>query len=127
MIAQVDITMQPYQGLVEDEIGFLRGSVWNNLYIPYKFEAKGIPAFKNERDGLLFVISMYSFYITDIRLYLDIHYDSTLLEQLKMYQEKYENCKKYYEKKYGPLCQYYEKNNDYIKGPWPWEVKYVDL
>ncbi|MBE6156809.1 MAG: spore coat protein CotJB [Firmicutes bacterium] len=66
----------------------------------------------------------YSFAITDMNLYLDVHpEDRKALTYLKELIVEEEKAKKEYIMKYGPLnvCDTKGDKFDWINGPWSWE------
>jgi len=104
--------------------GFLRGNMFRNEYKPYKNLTFINIRPKNDRDAKLFNVMCYSFAITDMNLYLDVHpEDRKALTYLKELIVEEEKAKKEYIMKYGPLnvCDTKGDKFDWINGPWSWE------
>lgn len=81
----------------------------------------------HEQKKLLNEVMKYQFAVLDIALFLDTHpNDPVALRHQNKYTMAATQLKDEYERKYGPLTYYYPSKNywDYIKSPWPWEIKY---
>ena len=118
--------------LVDCKIGYARGNMFRDEYIPYKnYKAKEVIP-QTEEEALLLKINESDFALNDISLYLDLH-----PEDKEMYRKFREEVKKYkdyldrYERMYRPLelTSTYTDSYDYYKNPWPWDndggIKYV--
>ena len=118
--------------LVDCKIGYARGNMFRDEYIPYKnYKAKEVIP-QTEEEALLLKINESEFALNDISLYLDLH-----PEDKEMYRKFREEVKKYkdyldrYERIYCPLelTSTYTDSYDYYKKPWPWAndggIKYV--
>jgi spore coat protein JB len=68
-------------------------------------------------------IQQYSFYVTDIALYLDTHpNDLNAIRVHNEYARKLKNAEDLYQMNFGPLSIYYPVNKWYwINNPMPWE------
>lgn len=119
-----NININRNQKLLNEEEGFNKGNMFDNLYSKYKNHVYKLKV-NNEKDKLLYKIQMYGFAIKDIILYLDIHNnDNDMLKVFHKYQKLYKQTKEQYEKTYGPLCSIDEDNDtswDWVKNPWPWD------
>lgn len=112
------------QSVSDDNVGFLRGNMFDNEYKPYKNYTYIKPKVKNAKEELMFKIMEYSFAINDYNLYLDVHPENMeILNKYKMCVEKLKAKEKEYEEKYGPLSIDYANYNSFkwIESPWPWE------
>lgn len=119
--------------LVSEEVGFLRGNMFEDEYVPYKnyTYSKIVP--RTEREALLLEIMELCFAITDLNIYLDLHpNDESLLRKFRNLVEN--SCAKEMEfvKKYGPIEVIDSDNKEnfsWIKDPWPWQnergAKYI--
>ncbi len=126
MLKELRIESQDFEGIVEPSLGLARGSVFTNLYIPYKFDPKMILTGKNDRQKLLAAIDVYGFLINDLTLFLDTHPTCPkVINSLNIAKNEYQKLKKYYEANYGILtiCDI-GKSTTHIEGPWPWEDKF---
>lgn len=118
--------------LVPENIGYIRGNMFMDEYIPYKnFREKKLEV-KTEEEELLLKLSEAEFAMHDISLYLDLHpNDYEMTEEFKKYARKYNDLIEIYQKTYRPLNvnSIYTKDYEYYKNPWPWDndggVKYV--
>ncbi len=78
-----------------------------------------------ERDKLLRKIQMYSFFLTDLHLYLDTHVTcKEALELFHKYKDLLAKAMQEYSEKFGPISmsQMNDKNTwTWVADPWPWE------
>ncbi len=118
--------------LYSNEEGFLKGNMFEGLYVPYKDFTyyKIMP--KSKKEELLLEITMLSFAIIDLGLYLDLNPDDdVILKKFRSLVEEYCEKEKEYVKSYGALelCSNdSSKRFNWIKNPWPWDkedAKYV--
>ena len=78
------------------------------------------------REKLIHCITEVSFYLDDLRLFLDTHpCDRDALAMYDEFQKKRESFVKEYEEMYGPL-RWYGCNDScdvwkWTQYPWPWE------
>lgn len=114
-----------------NEVGFLRGNMFDNEFKPYKNMTYIKPKLSTQREKDLFKIMESAFMINDYNLYLDVHPDdANILNKYKMSADKLRMLTKEYEDKYGPLC-ITSANYDtfkWLESPWPWDKedgKYV--
>ena len=105
--------------VVSKELGYIRGNMFANEYVPYKnYKVRELTA-NNKEDELLIRLSEAEFALNDLSLYLE------------MYVKEYKACLDEYEKTFRPLdlCSTYTNMYDYYKNPWPWDndggIKYV--
>lgn len=110
------------------DTGFIRGNIFNNLYVPYKNYKPIAPVIKGEREQLLYEILKLNFAMTELNLYLDTNPNNTnAINIFNDYSKKKKNLVNSYEAKFGPLTL--DGNmmnlNTWIwnKNPWPWEVE----
>jgi hypothetical protein len=54
------------------DVGFLKGSAWNNLYSFYKYEPKEVNL-NNDLDKLLYIYQIYSFISLELTLFISTH------------------------------------------------------
>lgn len=106
------------------EKGFYKGSIFTNIYEPYKnyyFELKPCSEF----EEINLKLKMLSFAINDLNLYLDLYpTDKELLNIFNNYSCEFKQLEKLYNEKYSSLSidgKKYVDNFDYTKSPWPWE------
>ena len=104
--------------------GFLRGNMFEDEYLPYKNMTFLNINPKSDRESKLLNVMQYSFAITDLNLYLDLHpedkYANKLFKEMVMEAKK---AKEEYSKMYGPLSLNEVDGDtfDWINGPWSWE------
>ena len=99
------------------------GTLFKNLYKPYKKTPKIVPDTKEE--NLLLKIQAYEIALMDLNLYLDVFpNDSSLTNLFKQYVEEKEKLVKEFEKEYYPIstkCSAENNKWEWIEGKWPWE------
>lgn len=118
--------------LVDDKLGYIRGNMFANEYMPYKnYKVRELIANSKEEE-LLIKLSEAEFALNDLSLYLDLHpNDTKMYNKFKMYVKEYKTYLDEYERTFRPLdlCSTYTNIYDYYKNPWPWDndggVKYV--
>ena len=75
-------------------LGLAKGNLFKNEYLPYKnYQYPQLNA-NNQKEELILNLSAYSFAITDLNLYLDLHPDDQMkYELLQKYVHEYEMIK----------------------------------
>lgn len=77
-----------------------------------------------EREALLKKLSALQFASWELHLYMDTHpCDEDALEMHRRYTCKSEELKKLFESKYGPLSHISGSGEQWLKNPWPWDIK----
>ena len=85
------------------EKGFLKGSIWENLFSGYKFILTDIHDL-TEEEQVLFMLQVYSFASIELTLYICTHPNSKeAIETLKKVNVEKEKMCNYIETKYGAL------------------------
>lgn len=112
--------------LTTPQLGFIKGNMFENLYVPYKNYKPLIPEVNSERGKLLNSIRELAFALNDLDLYLDTHPDnSTIINLYGNYLKEKQRIMNEYESKYGPLnlnSKYQNISNwSWAVEPWPWE------
>lgn len=111
-------------------LGLAKGNLFKNEYLPYKnYQYPQLNA-NNQKEELILNLSAYSFAITDLNLYLDLHPDDQMkYELLQKYVHEYEMIKNKYVSMYGPIEIKDVQNNTYLwssnEFPWEKEAMYV--
>lgn len=108
--------------LVNVNVGFNRGNMFENLFWPYKYISDYKPI--NEKEELMYNIQKYCFASHEMNLYLDLYPND--LQAIGLYNQYKEQENKYlkdYEDKYGFITLNINNNNNWqwINSPWPWE------
>lgn len=78
------------------------------------------------REKLIMCISEVSFYMDDLRLFLDSHpCDQEALAAYEEFHKRRKALVEEYEDMYGPMTSYGRNNScdmwNWTKYPWPWE------
>lgn len=124
-LATAYIENQPYDLNVNIEESLNKGSAWNNLYIPYKFESNININALNKREQIKYLLMCYNFQIIELNLYLDTHKNNgEALKYLQNIITEYQKLAHFYQMNYSNLVITSNANkNDYnyIDNPWPWE------
>ena len=102
-----------------------RGTLFNNLYEPYKnYKYNNLTA-TNKREELLLNVLRYDFVLTELNLYLDIYpKDRNMINLYNQYLEEKKRACFEYTKNFGPLTLDDQSNNNswsWLQSPWPWE------
>lgn len=77
-----------------------------------------------EREKLLKQLSALQFASWELHLYMDTHpYDKDAMEMNRRYACRSEDLKALFESKYGPLSSVSGTGEQWLKNPWPWDIK----
>ena len=122
-IKTLEINSQQF--LVDDDIekGFLKGSIWKNLFSPYKFVVEKINL-TTDLDKLLYMLQVYTFTAIELTLYIDTHPNNKEASDMlkKVNAEKNKICE-YIETRYSSLSSFSEILNGYYSLKMPWSDK----
>ena len=108
--------------------GYIRGNMFPALYNFYRTDKPYVITPMNEQAELLTYVDMYTFAMTDLNLYLDVHPDDKeALQLFNEYRKQSIEATKNYENKYGPLQLTSNSLNTFPwawdNEPWPWDKK----
>ena len=117
-IKTFEINSQEYVLVNDLEKGFLRGSIWNNLFDGYKFILENIETTSDEQR-LMLMLQVYAFTSLEISMYITTHPDCTeAIKTLKRVNMEKQKLKETIELKYGALSStcpyvdgYYDRKN----------------
>ncbi|MGM9969309.1 MAG: spore coat protein CotJB [Anaeroplasma sp.] len=100
-IKTLEINSQQFIMNNDIEKGFLRGSIWENLFEPYKYVLDKITPM-NEKEMLVYTLQIYTFAALDLKLFIITHPDNK--EAKNTYKNIEIECKKireYIDNKYS--------------------------
>ena len=90
-IKTLEINSQEYVLVNDLEKGFLRGSIWGNLFDGYKFILENIDNVTEEQK-LILMLQIYAFTSLEISMYITTHPDCTdaikTLKRVNMEKQK---------------------------------------
>ena len=114
--------------LFSPAVGLDNGSMFSDLYQPYKNYKPANDSANNERESLIRELARMGFAAHELNLYLDLHPDDTsMITLFNDYREKYNQLVKQYDEKFGPLLISSNTLNQtpflWERDIWPWEVK----
>lgn len=69
----LSINIQTFEMVSNLELGFARGSIWGNLYEPYKMENSYANNSVSPIEQVKYLISVYSFALLELKLYMLTH------------------------------------------------------
>ncbi len=124
-LATIYVENQPFDinNNIEDSLN--KGSAWNNLYIPYKYQNHLKTNKLTKQQELEYLLMCYNFQIIELNLYLDTHKnDMQALNYLNKLIMDYQKLYHYYQMNYTNLyiaANPESKTYNYINNPWPWE------
>ena len=104
--------------------GFIHGTMFKELYEPYKITKPFKIEPMNEQAEMLTRYDALCFAKIDLNLYLDMYpEDRDCLDLFNKYRAEAENLKSMYESKYGPLTidSDFQTTWSWNKVPWPWQ------
>ena len=121
-IKTLEINSQEFVLVNDLEKGYLRGSIWDNLYDGYKFILDNIGNLTEEQK-LMFMLQIYAFTSLEISMYITTHPDcNEAIKTLKRVNMEKQKLKETIEFKYGALSStcpyidgYYERKNTWEK------------
>lgn len=124
MIQQPIKPTQSTQNLYQPMEAYERGTLFPELFQPYKnyMPYKMDPT--NEREQLLNNVNAYGFVAHELNLYLDVNpTNSNYIRLFTEYSKKADELAREYEKKYGPLVVSSSTTSPWAwnKQPWPWQ------
>ena len=117
-IKTFEINSQEYVLVNDLEKGFLRGSIWANLYDGYKVILENVGNL-TEEQRLMLMIQVYAFTSLEISMYITTHPNcSEAIKTLKRVNMEKQKLKETIEMKYGALSSacpyidgYYDRKN----------------
>lgn len=119
-------TPAPHLNLFPVDEAFAKGTLFRDIYRPYKNYQPRQVVPTNQRERLLHDVSKYYFALHEMRLYLNAYpNDEEAIRIFTKFQEEYIRAKHEYETKYGALD--IEAPNldtapwNWTVGRWPWE------
>ena len=78
----------------------------------------------SKEERLLRQLSATQFALWELHLYLDTHpSDMDALRLHEQYEDKLKKLKDEYESNYGPLTSCEGEGVEWLKNPWPWDVR----
>lgn len=110
--------MNSQEFLVDSDLkkGFFKGSIWSNLFSPYKFIVEDITN-QSEEELLILMLEVYSFASTELTLYYLTHSDSSeTLEYLSKINIEKNKLDEYISSKYYALSHSSNEPKSYFIG-----------
>lgn len=126
-IKTLEINSQPFVIDNDIEKGFLKGSIWENLYIPYKYKVEKI-SLDTDLDRALYMLEVYTFTSVELTLYVSTHPNNKEAFDMlkKVNSEKTKICE-FIETKFYSLTSNSEVLNGYFDMSLPWSDKNVGV
>lgn len=122
-IKTFDINSQEFVLHSDIEKGFLRGSIWENLFSPYKYVVDNLTNL-NEEQRVIYMLMVYSFVSTDLVLFITTHPEcKEAIETLKKINIEKKKMEEFLETKFGSICSKSIIFDGYIPREATWEVK----
>lgn len=105
------------------EKGFLKGSLWENLFSGYKFIVTDINEL-TEEEQIMFMLQVYTFASIELTLFICTHPDhKEAIETLKKVNIEKEKLCNYIESKYGALKSCSVVFDGFLDRKNTWEVR----
>ena len=122
-IKTLEINSQPFVLFNDIEQGLVRGSIWENLFSPYKYVVEKITN-TNEEQKVLLMLQVYTFVATELVLFICTHPDSKeAIEMLKKVNIEKKKMTEYIDSKFQPICSNSVIFDGYIPRKSTWEVR----
>lgn len=120
-IKTLEINSQEFVLVNDLEKGFLRGSIWSNLYDGYKFILENISSM-TEEEKLMLMLQIYTFTSVELNLYICTHPNcSEAIKTLKRVNTEKQKLTEIIAEKYGALCATKEYVLGYYDRKSTWE------
>ncbi|MDE5714947.1 MAG: spore coat protein CotJB [Anaeroplasmataceae bacterium] len=122
-IKTLEINSQEFILDSDIEKGFLKGSIWANLFSGYKFILNNIEDL-SEEEQVLFMLQVYTFASIELTLFICTHPDhQDAIETLKKVNIEKDKLCDYVESKYGALKACSATFDGFLSRKSTWEVK----
>ncbi len=122
-IKTLEINSQEFILDSDIEKGFLKGSIWANLFDGYKFILNDIKDL-NEEEQVLFMLQVYTFASIELTLFVCTHpEDKRAIETLKKVNVEKDKLCDYVESKYGALKACSATFDGFLSRKNTWEVQ----
>ncbi|MCM1131651.1 MAG: spore coat protein CotJB [Roseburia sp.] len=119
----LEINSQEYILDSDIEKGFLKGSLWGNLFSGYKFILTDVKDL-TEEEQILFMLQVYTFASIELTLYVCTHPDNKdAIETLKKVNIEKDKLCSYIETRYGALKACSVLFDGFLNRKCTWEVK----
>lgn len=126
-IKTLNINSQEFVVDSDIEKGFLKGSIWQNLYDPYKYRVNKINK-KNDYENALYMLQVYTFASVELSLYISTHPNNKEAINMlkKINQEKAKICE-FIETRFKALSSSSEVAETYFSLPSTWSDQNVGV
>lgn len=122
-IKTLEINSQEFLLDSDIEKGFLKGSLWENLFSGYKFIVTSIDDL-SEEEKVLFMLQVYTFASIELTLYVCTHPQNTeAIETLKKVNIEKDKLCDFVEMKYGALKACSATFDGFLERKNTWEVR----
>ena len=122
-IKTFEINLQPFVLCNDIEQGLLKGSVWENLFVPYKYVVEKLDNV-TEEEKVMLMLQVYSFLKTELILYISTHPDCVeAIDLIKKVNIEKDKIIEYIDTKYLPICSSSKIFDGYLKRKATWEVR----
>jgi len=126
-IKTLDINSQPLEIDNDIEKGFLKGSIWSNLYIPYKYKIDKI-SFDNDYERAIYMLEVYTFFGVELTLYICTHPNNKeALDMLQKINSERKKICEFIETRFKSLTASSDIQNGYFKLKFPWSDGNVEV
>lgn len=122
-IKTLEINSQPFVIDNDIEKGFLKGSLWENLYIPYKYKVDKITNM-SDLDSAIYMLQVYTFTSIELTLYVATHPNcKEAFDMLKKVNAEREKICEFIQTKFTALSSCSEVLNGFFDLKLPWSEK----
>lgn len=122
-IKTLEINSQQFVLDSDIEKGFLKGSIWANLFSPYKFVVEKITNL-SEDERMLYMLQVYTFANIELVQYIATHPDNQeAIETLKKVNSEKHKLNDYIDMKSAALCGSSPVFDGFLNRKMTWEVR----
>ena len=127
IIKTLEINSQEFIVDSDIEKGFLKGSIWQNLYDPYKYKVNKINK-KNDFENALYMLQVYTFTSIELTLYICTHPDNVdAIKMLKKINQEKDKICEFIETRFKALSSSSNMAEGFFKLPSTWSDQNVGI
>ncbi len=122
-IKTLEINSQPFVIDSDIEKGFLKGSLWENLYLPYKYKVDKITDM-SDLESAIYMLQVYTFTSIELTLYISTHPNSKeAVDMLKKVNAERKKICEFVETRFTAVSSFSEVLNGFFDLKLPWSEK----
>ena len=122
-IKTLEINSQEFLLNKDIEDGFLKGSIWENLFSPYKFVVEKITNL-NEEEKVIYMLQVYTFVSIELMEFIATHPNcAEAIDMIKKVNIERKKIEEYIDSKFGAISNKSPIFDGFVNRKSVWEVK----